>query len=444
MRDRERGSVLPLVLGGVMLLAVLAYGGATVWRMVLARGEAQRAADAACLTAANVMKHLGMPFNLEKQGQAEALARANTSVPLAFEWQWQETPTEIVFQCLARAAVPAPRLLWSDGVVSVTARARGSARQQRITEAEKRYPQLVLVLDYSGSMQRSFDGSMDDDRSNDSYWDLIDAANALLDKGYEFRYGVVIYASDVLDSTSHVRLGNLDAVKDKVNKRQPCPYDGQDGCMTGTWLALDRARELLADPALPEGEGKFVLFVSDGEPSGGSGDPKAKSVAAANGLWDLGAEIFSIQITNSRQSSTTLREFMHSVSGTPEKRGVPDGHYWNADNPELLEALFEQFANALACQLPVVEPAPTNPSQMHVFVRDAAGNETALADAREAVPSPATTIGDLWDSRKPFKSGSYFYYDAEKKRIYVTPGVGTRILDQKEPVFVRFRSPLLR
>lgn len=441
--DRQRGSVMPIVLGGILILAILAYGGATVWRMVLARAEAQRAADAACLTAANVMKHEGMPFNLAKQGLAEELARGNANLPVSFQWETQETATEIRFRCTASVAVPAPRLVWSDGVVNVTASARASSRQQTITEAEKKYPQLVMVLDYSGSMRRSFDGSWDDDQGNDSFWDLIDAANALLDKNFEFRYGLAIFGTHVLDATANVSLDNLDDVKTRVNKRQGCPYDGQDGCGTGTWEALDRARSLLADSSLPGDEGKYVLLVSDGEPSGDVSDPRGESVAAANRLWDLGAEIFTIQITNSGSSSGSFRQFMHSVSGTPEQRGNPAGHYWSADNPAELEALFEMFGNALACQLPQVDPPPPNPRLMHVYVRDAGGNETQLGDSSEHPTSPADSPGDLWDSSLPFKSGDWFYYHPEKRRLYVTPNVCERILDNHENVYVRFRSPTL-
>lgn len=442
-RDRERGSVMPIVLGGIMVLAVLAYGGATVWRMVLAKAEAQRAADAACLTAANAMKHEGMPFNLDKQGRAEELARANSNLPLAFQWQIQETETEIHFRCLARAAVPAPRLVWDSGVVNIEASARSQARQQTITEAEKMYPQLVMVLDYSGSMARNFAGDLTDDRGDDSFYDLVDAANALLNKNYEFRYGLVIFGSDVLDATQHVALVNLQDVKDKVNKQQPCPYNDPDRCTTGTARAFDRAHELLSDPFLPTVEGKFVLFVSDGQPSDPTDDPQGAARASANKLWDIGAEIFSIQITNSGDSGTTLRQFMHSVSGTPEHRGDPAGHYWSADNPADLEALFEAFGNSLACQLPPVNPEPQDPSKMHVFVRDAGGFETALQNAALHPTDPADSPGDLWDSKEPFKEGSYFYYHPEKKRIYVTPGICERILGNGENVYVRFKSPKL-
>jgi hypothetical protein len=49
----------------------------------------------------------------------------------------------------------------------------------------------------------------------------------------------------------------------------------------------------------------------------------------------------------------------------------------------------------------------------------------------------------LWDSNLPFKEGNYFYYHPEKKRLFVTPGVCARILDEKQSVYVRFKSPKL-
>lgn len=440
-RDHERGSVMPIVLGGIMILAVLAYGGATVWRMVLARAEAQRAADAACLTAANAMKHEGMPFNLDKQGRAEELASANANLPLTFQWETQETATEIDFRCTARAAVPAPRLVWNDGVVNIAASARAQARQQTITEAEKKYPQLVMVLDYSGSMRRSFDGSWDNDQSNDSFWDLMDAANALLNKNYEFRYGLVIFGTSVIDATPGVALGNLEDVKTRVNKRQTCPYDSND-CSTGTAAALDRARELLDDDRLPSDELKYVLFVSDGQPTIPASGAEDAARAAAARLWDLGTEIWSIQITNSPDSGGSLHRFMVSVSGTPESRANPD-YAKSAENSADLEALFAMFGSALACQLPPVSPEPANPRLMHVFVRDAAGNETQLGDAAEHPTKPATMPGDLWSDKFPFKDGDFFFYHPEKKRLYVTPNVCERILDNHENVYVRFRAPKL-
>src|SRR5262249_21163895 len=62
-RARERGAMMVIMAGVLLLFAVLALGALTVLRIIVARQEVQRVADSACLAATTIVKHDGLPFD---------------------------------------------------------------------------------------------------------------------------------------------------------------------------------------------------------------------------------------------------------------------------------------------------------------------------------------------------------------------------------------------
>jgi hypothetical protein len=447
-RDHERGGVLPLLLGMLLILAVAFFGATTIGRFVVARQEAQRAADAVCLAIGTIVRNEGLQVLSEQQRRAEDVGRANTLLPIRFDWTVppQETAAAIEFTCRAIAQVPAPSFIWAAGAIDAVGSARGQAKQQIIDEAEKKYPQLALVLDYSGSMQAGMGGQRPPSVNQDSFHVLRNAAMALLDKNYELRQGLVIFATGIRYATPNVALGNGDLMKEKVMADWKCPYqDDGGGCMTASAAALDRARDLLDDPALPSSEKKYVIFVSDGLPTMPRSNPQGRAREMAGVLWDMGATIYTLHVINS-SSVTPLRNFMISISGPPESRGnetvtQPDGttarYYYNVADEESMNKFFKQIGGALACSIgPLELPAGTPPERMRVFTRAANGREAAIANARPG----ANEIGDLWDDTMPYYTGDYFLYIDRDKMLYVTPPVCDRVQQQHERVVIRFSS----
>src|SRR5688500_17119514 len=87
----ERGAMAPIIGASCFVLALLAIGGATLGRMTAARQDTQRAADAAALAASQLVRAEGLPFSAAARARAEALAGANSRVPLRFAWNMRET-----------------------------------------------------------------------------------------------------------------------------------------------------------------------------------------------------------------------------------------------------------------------------------------------------------------------------------------------------------------
>ncbi len=444
-RDHERGAILPIALGAMLVLVVLAFGGFTMLRVVVARQEVQRAADAAVLVATTIVKHDGLPFDAVKQGRAETIARQNSTLSLEFHWEpVAETPDRVTITCRVTSKVQAPAFIFPSGFVEVEAIGKGAAPQRTLTEATKKFPKLVLVLDFSGSMRRPLgdDGSnfLDVDDERNSYHRLLHAVNMLFGLNYDIKYGLVIFATHVIDAVD-IALGNLSTVSEHVNASLSCP--GGNGCSTGSWEGLRRAGELFE--ASEGDEARYVLFVTDGQPNAEPDVTVTEGIAASKEevekLWDMGVTMFTIHMVNTSDQVSALREFMHGISGPPDDRGNPL-YYADAASDEELEKTFKRFGAAIACQIGPLSPLPPDPKKMHVFVRGGNGEETPLLDSSEHAP-PATNPGDLWDEELPFHDGNYFLYRGDSGIIFVTPEVCERVTVQKDPIIVRYASPLL-
>jgi Mg-chelatase subunit ChlD len=444
-RSGERGAILPIILGGMLLLSTLFYGGLTMLRIVVARHEVQRAADAAVLVAANSVKHEGLRFDAVKQGKAQEVASRNSSQNLVYQWTTAETPDRVDIQVRVTADVSAPMFIFPSGKLQVSATAKGTAGQQTVTEAEKKYPKLVLVLDFSGSMRRppgdDGDNFLPITDTRNSYHVLRRAVNLLLDFNFDIKYGLVLFAATVF-KTVPIDLGNISVMRTEVNGNHTCP--GGSNCTTNSWDGLKAAGELFTQS---EGdEARYVLFVTDGQPNTNDTTVQqgiTKSKAEVEKLWNLGATIYTIHIVNTKDQVASLREFMRSISGPPDKRGDPE-YYFDADSEQKLSDLFASIGSSLACQIGPLSPTPPDPKKMHVFVRADSGDETALIDSTraEGLP-PAVKPGDLWSLQKPFHDGNFYFYKEENGIIYVTPPLCERILTHKHPVLVRWVSPTL-
>jgi len=319
-RARERGSMLPILAGAMVLLAMLGIGALTVMRVVLARQETQRVADAACLAAATIVKSEGLPLDGPKQAKALAIAGGNhpgmkftvTLDPPS------ETPTEVSLACNASIDVSAPMMIWSAGKINVHASATGSVKQITLTQAQKKYPKLVIVLDYSGSMMAPlWQGS------KSSIQALVDAVNALISRNYDIKYGLVLFATGVFDKVQ-LALGSLNQVKTDVNKSWHCPSARDEECYTDSWDALDAAHQMLGP--WDNDEQRYVLFISDGQPNiePDIDVPQGITLAekSAQGLWDdAHATIIPLQLVNmdpSSQGEIDLMNFMHHIAGSPD------------------------------------------------------------------------------------------------------------------------------
>ncbi len=440
---RERGSMTVMVAGVCVVIGVLGIGGAFIGRMVTARNEAQNAADAAALAASSIIRGLGFPFDDAKRTKAEEVARQNSRLPVAFAWGVQESPDHdrVSFDVTATIAMDAPRFLYATGVKQVSAHAVGGLGQQRLTQANRKFPRFILVLDYSGSMAADLNGGTSHPNSIDI---LRSSVNGMLDLHAKIKYGLVIFSTHVMKtvpldpgtSTGEPTPGYEEQIRQVVNSTQL-------GNMTSTWEALDRARAM--HDAVPGNEARHVLLVSDGQPhvNGNVNAGIANSKASAERLWADQATMWTLQIQNLPSNQTAqihqLEAFMRGISGPPDAH--PDGTYYRRGHTgaELADQ-FKKIAALIACEMGPLEPAPPDPSDVNIFLSAGLGDEEALDDARK---QGATTVSNLSDPDLPYAGGRFFFYKPETGMLYVTESVCKDIIDGGRGVVIRFQPPRL-
>lgn len=440
-RARERGAMMVIMAGVLLLFAVLALGALTVLRIIVARQEVQRVADAACLAATTIVKHDGLPFDQKKQDAAAAMAfRNHPGLDFVVNWTQSESDTSVDVQCQASIDVNTPLMVWKSGHMQLTAVASATVGQVTETQATRLYPKLMLVLDYSGSMVAPLGGNSSQPKSIDK---LRQSINALLATPASFKYGLVIFASDVLDSLPPA-LGSNDAIKKKVNTSpHGCPNGGD--CLTNSAAALQKARDILKASSDTD-EAKYVLFVSDGYPTLPTGDETKDENAAfakAQGLWADDVAILTLHIINVNDHDQQLRlmKFMQRISGFPENPSDP-GKYFNADSDASFSQFFGDLGDSIGCPLPPLNPPPADPSKLHVFVK-VGGAEIPVGNAALAKPTPAQSRGDITDKHLPFYDGNWFLYWNANHTIYLSKPVCNMVIDDEDPIVIRSGSPRL-
>lgn len=359
IRNRERGAVTPAIAVATLLASVLSIGGITLGSLAVNRADAQRAADAATLAALQVIHERGLPFDSSARELAERIARGNSRNDVRIAWGVTETATAVDITAVTSIDVDTPLLVWRDSRTEVRARSVARLAHTKFDRAERRLPKLALVLDYSGSMTLPFSGG-----SRRAIEVLEDSVGALLAAGLEIDYGAAFYSTNVF-RTVPVGAGAPNQIVTAMNT-----FDA--GGSTNTAAALTAGRNLLA--AAPD-TGRYVLLVSDGEPCC-EGNAFGQARAAANAVWNAGMTIFTLEIRRSG-SGAALDQFMTDVAGTPSARGDRNFHYVATSAADLVTE-FRRIVSTIVCKVGPLSPAPADPSELRVFLREA-GVERALA-----------------------------------------------------------------
>jgi hypothetical protein len=148
-RNRERGSMTPMVAFGTIIVTVMGIGAATIGRMVHARREAQNAADAAALAAADLVREEGL--TADRSG-ALAIGQRNSAVATQVAIDGIDDRTQQVdARAHAVQTVDTPRFIFN-GDGNVRGKAVATISQDIRTIAASNSGDVVFVLDYSGSM----------------------------------------------------------------------------------------------------------------------------------------------------------------------------------------------------------------------------------------------------------------------------------------------------
>jgi len=227
-------------------------------------------------------------------------------------------------------------------------------------------------------------------------------------------YGAALYSSNVFAS---VAVG-----PGAPNQLRNLMATFTAGGATNTAGGLNTARNLLT---AVEDTGRYVLLVSDGQPNAGGGEAGARS--AANGLWGIGATIFTLHIDWSGGSDTSLASFMKSVSGTPASRGDASFYYRAVDSTTLAET-FKTIVSSIVCSVGPLAPAPADPASLRVFLRDGGGLERSVPSTPDLAAA-----GDV----------EAFRYDVGTSTVRMTARACRAVLDSGHDIIVRHQAPTL-
>lgn len=431
--DRQRGAMLVIVAAVLALLGAMVLGAFTMSRVYLAKQETQRAADAACLAAVSIIRGSGMPFlgNGGKEEAARQIARGNApGRPIDIRFSVEDLKDQITVRCETALGVDVPALIWLDGRLTVHGKSAAVVKQVTQDSGHRIYPKLVLVLDYSGSMDSPLGGVNGQPSSINK---LRESVKRLIadPSSSNILYGAVLFATGVLASVpipeSPEDTGKLIKIVDQT----------QNGGSTDSAGALQKAAQLFdASKVQDPDEGKFVFFVSDGAPN----NPSAAQTQNAT-LWDRGVAVISLHIINVPDNSPmtgTLAAFMKSLTGTLDEHPKPEW-YINANSSDELDKAFKKLADSIGCPLNPMNPPPADPKNLRLFIKQENGEEVPVHNAAlyEPANQAADDVGDLADRDMPFREGYYFFYREKNHTIYVTPKVCGMVVDEHRPVVTR-------
>lgn len=409
-RDGQRGAFTPLAGAAAFVLAALALGALTVGRLAAVRADVQRAADAAALAAAQLVRDRGLPFDGTIRSAAEDVARRNVRVPVTFAWAVSQDADSVNFEVTARATVTGPTLILSSGTAEVEGRAAAQVSQSRFDDAERRLPKLALVLDYSGSMGWPFEGG------GIKIDVLEDSVSQLLARGLRVDYGGVFFSSNVFRT---VPIGpsapaQIQAIMDAYGA----------GGATNTAAALLAARNLLTPT---DNTGWYVLLVSDGAPCCASNSVSAARNAAV-ALWDSDITIFTLEIRDN-PPNPTLAALMTDVAGSPTSRRDPNYHFVASSAADLVNRFEDIIAN-IVCTVGPLDPPPADPASLRVYLASGGGERPVAA-----VP-PGRELAD-------YRSEERFRYEPADRKIRLTEAACDAVLDAGDEIVVRFDRPTL-
>ncbi|MBU0550215.1 VWA domain-containing protein [Myxococcota bacterium] len=239
--------------------------------------------------------------------------------------------------------------------------------EERHQEVVLKIPQLVLTLDYSGSMNREFQGGQ-------SRLSVLQASvRDLLGRGLNIFYGLVIFNSDI-ETTVPVGEDNLNQINNAMNRaaRLGTIYSRPLGAAMGQFTNED--------------SGYYILFVTDGTPE----DP-GQALGAADQLRRQGVTIYTLNVVNPNEpggdppvggdqdgaSYADRRNLLIEMSGNESQPGNPN-YYFEAANPGELQQAFAQVVASIVCTVPLrldFIPPGLDPWELKIFIQERGGND---------------------------------------------------------------------
>lgn len=235
----------------------------------------------------------------------------------------------------------APRTDGSDHCASVRIEAR------RVT------PNVILVIDQSGSMREDFPGAADRWRALRN--SLLDEDGLVRELESTVRFGLALYSSRFEDgefmgmcplvTTIEPALDNFAAIESVYSDEDPIDE-------TPTGDSLDFILDWLESIPDPSEDPTIFILATDGEPdSCEEPNPQtgqAEAIAAVERAYRASIRTFIISVGEGTVSAEHLQDVANA--GLGRRAGDPDAEYWEAgDDVGLRDALRDIIGGELSC-----------------------------------------------------------------------------------------------
>lgn len=359
-RRRPRGAMTVVVVVMTMVLTAFLVAGTIIGRLSVQRDEHQAQADAIAMTAAQIAIREGVDAvcNHRALQQVAAMNSRQNAQWNCPQVEYQEMPDGTfkgTFTTEVRGALNAETpLLEGNESWNLRTDARSEFSELRFDDAERRYPVLVLVLDYSGSMRAGYGGG----RSRIEA--LRAAVRGLLDLRLPVAYGLVMFNSGVIQT---IGVDDDDPQQDILD----AIYGRGAGGGTNYVRPMDAAINLLA--GIDEETPRNILFISDGEPNEGPGPGINQSDRARA----RGIKMFTLSVGRGGRQDDVLRR----MAGPPGAPGNPD-YFYPARNDAALQATFRRIVAEIICEIGPLDPEPAADQEVFAFLYDRFDNEIKL------------------------------------------------------------------
>jgi hypothetical protein len=233
-------------------------------------------------------------------------------------------------------------------------------------DVERRPADVLLVLDRSGSMRETPDGS-DEDITK---WELTVPAltQVVAETNAGVSWGIKLFpegqdtescSAATITDTIHVPIaaGNASAVLGAIDATTP---DG-DGTPTGD--ALRAATRYLT--SLPSSNPRYIVLATDGEPScspsgDGQDDARPYAVSAVREALSAGIAVFVVGVATTNDNATEALNDMAVAGGMPRPDPNPlaTRYYLANTQSELVSSLRAITGEVASCVFPLSSPPP--------------------------------------------------------------------------------------
>jgi hypothetical protein len=216
-------------------------------------------------------------------------------------------------------------------------------------------PNVMFLVDQSGSMVASFGGGQDRwQAAHSAITGIVDDLDSIV------RFGLTTYTSDDGNDPCPLLPTQVDfALDSSVTIGDPLVYKpnypSADGDETPTGDSIDALVSIIQNDPPPAEGPTIIVLATDGEPDTceqpNPQDGQAEAVAAATAAHALGIDVFILSVGD-QVGQPHLQDMANVGVGLAENGSEGNAPFWVGNNPQELEDAFDAIIGAsISCEV---------------------------------------------------------------------------------------------